>query len=363
MLFSAFLLLAATAIAVSSANQKRDDARFSFFPLKTPLSGPCDLVEGPDGALWGEAILVNHIFRVDPDTGDVEEYTIPFTTPISNQTLPDILPIVQDRTALSCAIRKGADGNLYASNGLRNQLVKIDPTTKAIEILQPPPNILGDLQPFNDIYTAENGIYFTQTTGNVFTFFSFETQNFTNYNVPTPLALPLGLYVDSKGIVWIAELLGNKILTFNPATEEINEYPLPELLQFPAVVRAEKDGYIYFSLFIGNGIGRISQETYEIEIFHTDQLLGLGAEDTIDASGGVWLSFFDVDVLARLDTDNLTFSYTPFPNALADSGLNGILGDLPPYVDVAVNYGPGNAVWFTDISGNRVGRYNLDDLY
>lgn len=95
--------------------------------------------------------------------GDVQEYPIPFTAaPIPGA----ILPAAAGRAALSCAIRSGRDGNLYAANGLYNQLVKINPTTKKIEVFTPtPPNPVGDLQPFNDLYSAKDGIYFSQTTG------------------------------------------------------------------------------------------------------------------------------------------------------------------------------------------------------
>lgn len=55
-------------------------------------------------------------------------------------------------------------------------------------------------------------MYLTQTTGNVFIFFCFATERFTTYNVPTPLAVPLGLLVASDGKVYNAELVGNKIL-------------------------------------------------------------------------------------------------------------------------------------------------------
>jgi streptogramin lyase len=130
------------------------------------------------------------------------------------------------------------------------------------------------------------------------------------------------------------------------------------------VIRAERSGWVYFSLFIGNGIGRINMETHEIEIFHTDQLAGIGAEDTIDRAGGVWYSFFDVNKLARLDTDTFQFSYVQFPGTLL-GGLNpnGVLSDVLPAVDVAVNYGPGDAVWFTDVPKNRVGRYRIDGQF
>lgn len=106
--------------------------RFTLYELPTPLAGPCDLEVGQDGALWGQGILDNIFFRIDPATGDITEYPIPFTTPLDATPiqLPGVLKSVTDRTALSCAIRKGADGNLYAGNGLRNQLVRINPTTK-----------------------------------------------------------------------------------------------------------------------------------------------------------------------------------------------------------------------------------------
>ena len=336
-----------------------DTSRFTFYTLKTPVAGPCDLVEGPDGALWGEGILDNIIFRIDPSTGAIEEYPIPFTTPVSNQTIPGVPNIVAERGAFSCAIRSGADGNLYAANGLRNQLIRINPTTRKIQLFTPPGlGLLGNLQPFNDLYTSHDGMWYTQTTGNVFQKFDYKTEKFTTYNIPTPLALPLGLFVASDQKVYVAELLANKILVLDRKTKKISEYPLPEPLQMPAVIRAERNGYVYFSLFLGNGIGRINMKTHKIDLFHTSEVAALGAEDTIDCYGGVYLSFFNVDGLARLDTDTLKFSFIQFPQA-----VDLPVVDVPPYVDVAVNYGPGDAVWFTDVSRNRVGRYDISGLY
>lgn len=336
-------------------------SKFTFYPLLTPLSGPCDLTKGPDGALWGEDILVDKIFRVDPTSGQVTEYDIPFTTPVSNQSIPGLSKEVQDRIAFSCAIRNASDGNIYASNGLNNQLVRINPTTKQIKVFQPEPiNPLGNLFPFNDLYTSQHGFYATQTTGNTFQYFDFKTEKFTTYEVPTPAAFPLGLFVASNGLVYVAELVGNKILVFNPRTKAMHEYDLPTPGQFPAVIRAERNGYVYFSLFVGNGIGRINMATNQIELFHTDQTGQLGSEDTIDGDGGVWLSSFTTNVMSRLDTNTLKFSYVAFPKTFAKQHVKGVPGDVPPVVDIAVNYGPGNAIWFTGLRNNNVGRYSLD---
>jgi streptogramin lyase len=174
-------------------------------------------------------------------------HPIPFIRPLNATPIeiPGVLKSVTDRTALSCAIRQGADGNLYAGNGLRNQLVRINPITKKIDIFEPAPiNPLGNLFNFNDLYSAKDGIYVTATTGNTFSFFSFVTEQLTAHQVPTAAALPLGLYVAFTGVVHVAELVGNKILTFDPSTSTINEYPLPVLSQFSAVIRAERNGYV-----------------------------------------------------------------------------------------------------------------------
>jgi len=237
-----------------------------------------------------QGILKNIIFRIDPDTGKIDEYPIPFTTPLSPTPiqLPGVAKSVTDRTALSCAIRKGRDGNLYAANGVRNQLVRINPYTKKIDIFQDPnSNVAGNLQPFNDLSSADDGMYVTATTGNTFSLFSSATEEFTTYTVPTPASLPLGLIVASDGRVYLAEFGSNKILVFDPKTKRIDEYPLPEPALFPTVVRAERNGYVYFALFVGNGIGRINMKTYKIDIYHTDQPLLVGAENTIDSKGGV----------------------------------------------------------------------------
>lgn len=327
---------------------------FTFYNLHTPLAGPCDLVEGPDGALWGESILVNHIFRIDPSSGQVQEFPIPFTTPASGT--PAGLTPAEDRTEFSCAIRQGNDGNLYASNGLRNQLVRINPSTHDITVLTPQPyNPIGNLQPFNDLYSSKDGIYFTQTSGNVISFFDFKDERFKNYEIPTPASFPLGVFVASDGRVVVTELLGNKMILLNGTDGTLTEHLLPEPAQGPAVVRAETDdGNVWFSLFTGNGVGKINLATGETQVFHTDQPAALGAEDTIDKDGNIWLSFFDINALGKFDPKSETFSLVNFP----DSVLNVPVG-IPTYVDVAVNYGPGDAIWFTDVAHNRVGRYAL----
>ena len=49
------LLPALPALAAPTLDSRA--SRFTLYDLNTPATGPCDLAEGPDGAIWGQSIL------------------------------------------------------------------------------------------------------------------------------------------------------------------------------------------------------------------------------------------------------------------------------------------------------------------
>lgn len=346
------VIFSALALRVAAAPAFADESRFTVYEMPTPLAGPCDLTTGPDGAIWVSYMLDNKLARIDPDTGKIDEYEIPWTLPELNVTLPNIL----GRTVLACVVQPGADGHLYAANGVRNQLVKMNVTTKHIEVITPPNfNPLGNLQPFNDLYTGPQGMYFTQTTNNVISYYEYATGNFKTYTVPTALSAPLGIYYGSDNKVYFLELLGQKVGRLDPATGTIEEFPLPLNLFGPGVVRAETEGkYVWFTSVIGNAIGRIDMRTGELKAFPDDIPLALPAEDTVDGDGNVWYSTFNQNLLNRIDKNTGEVTHIKMPGTLIPAPLS-----IPYNFDVAMHYGPGNSMWFTNDLVNRVGRYQL----
>ncbi|KAF7195754.1 Virginiamycin B lyase [Pseudocercospora fuligena] len=342
-----------------------NQGRFSFYAVNTPASGPCDLAYSPvDGNLYGEEQFINQLFQLNPRTGKVIEYPIPFATPVSNATFGTIPAPFGDRTKFSCAIRNGADGNIYASNGVNNQLVQLRLRDKRIRLFQNPTNPAGNLFPFNDLYTDSQGMWVTQTTGNILQYFSYAQQQFVTSlqrTIPTAGSLPLGVFVASDGVVYGCEVLGNKIFTFDKRTGALREYNLPKPLQAPSVVRAEKNGWVYFTLLFGNGMGRINMKSKAIELYPTNQNPGFGSVNTGPANDGrVYMSYFaSVNALAGFDDQTKTYTYVPFPSSLAQFGFPGAVGAVPPYLNIAVNYKPGNALWFSTPTFNAIGRYSV----
>ncbi|KAG4432409.1 hypothetical protein IFR05_012099 [Cadophora sp. M221] len=334
------------------------DPRFTYYPFDTPLTGPCDLTTGPDGAIWSSNFITNTIGRVDPITGDVSEYQVPSVN-LTKLRLGDLL----GRAGLSCVIQPGSDGFLYAASGVRNELIKINPMTKAIKVFTPPstgelPSGLGNLEPFNDMWRGPKGMLYTQTTANVISYFTYDTEKFIDFHPPTPLSGPLGIYVASDGYAWFCEFFANQIGRLNFSTGEIIEYPIPIPLSSPAVIRAETSDaygrYIWFTAFTGNYNGRVNIKTGEVKAFPSTSLLSFPTENTVDGEGNVWFSTATINSVNKLNPNTGEVTSVKQPGTLIEAPIS-----VDPRVNIAVHYGPGNAIWFTELARNRIGRFQL----
>jgi streptogramin lyase len=196
-------------------------------------------------------------------------------------------------------------------------------------------------------------MYYTQTTGNQVSLFDYENHTFKNFDVPTPLSGPLGCRTSTDGALWFTEFFANKIGRLNATSGVITEYGLPPLAFGPAVMRVEDGPYMYFTALVGNGIGRINKETGESEVFTYPIPLATPTENTKDSKGNVWFSTLLSNTLQYFTPSTEKFTTIQLPGTLP-------LLPVPPVVDVPVNYGPGNNIWFAQFLTNRVGKYSLD---
>ena len=196
-------------------------------------------------------------------------------------------------------------------------------------------------------------MYFTLTTANVLFHFDYATEVFTPFIPPTALAGPLGVFYASDGNIWITYFLANKIAKFDVQTKHFTEYrvPLPGGAA-PAVIRAESPkGTLWSTCLVGGSIARITMATGEITLLQ-DTLSSLPSENTVDGDGNVWYSTIGRGTLNKID---------PVTNKVTQVAQPGILGLPLPAVsaDLPIMYGPGNALWFTELANNRIGRYQL----
>lgn len=135
-----------------------DPARFTYYENQDFLQGPCDIATGPDGNIWTQNFLDNTVSKIEIGSGKITNYKVPYSPDqlYPNQSLP-----LSGRVAFACAIQPGSDGHLYAATGVRSQFLKINPLDGNIKVFTPPlPNVplLGNIQPFNDLWDGGSGV-------------------------------------------------------------------------------------------------------------------------------------------------------------------------------------------------------------
>ncbi|KAF7185150.1 Virginiamycin B lyase [Pseudocercospora fuligena] len=347
-------LLAAAAYA---SPVERQASKFTYYNLTTPLASPCDLTTGQDGKIYADTFTANKIVQIDRSTGKLTEYDIPYKLPVLGDS---VLPSdVQGRVTGACVVQPGKNGKIYAATGIRNEFAIFDPTDNSVTVLETG-NPLGNLQPFNDAWPGETGMFFSQTTGNVINLIDYKTNAIKTWNVPTPLAGPLGMIVASDGNLWFVEMLANKMARLNPTTGKIDEFPLPLTLATPTVMRAETEGrYLWFTALATNSLGRFDIKTMTAKAFPLPQLLATPIEDTVDSKGNIWFSTLLRNSLNYLTPSTGKFTEIKQPDEDV-SLVPSILPDLPPAADIAMHYEPSdNTMWFTEFVNNRIGKYQI----
>jgi len=159
------------------------------------LPGAYGLAVAGDGSVWWAEDEADKMARVDPATGVVEEFTIPY----------------KDGHAFPRRMNTDANGDLWVALWNAGKLMKVDHKTKQMTIYSPP---------------SQTGV---------------------NYSV----------VVDKKNnFVWVSEHQVDKIARFDPKTEEWVEFPLPDAESDPRRLDIDptNPNRIFFA---GNTPGRV----------------------------------------------------------------------------------------------------------
>jgi len=148
-----------------------DKVEFKFYESPSAKTakerpGAYGIAVAGDGSVWWAEDAADKMARVDPATGTVEEYKIPY-----------------DGFAFPRRMNSDANGDLWVALWNAGKLMKVD----------------------------------------------YKTKQMTIYSPPTPTGGNYSVIVDKKNnYVWVSEHQVDKIARFNPKTEEWVEFPLPE---------------------------------------------------------------------------------------------------------------------------------------
>lgn len=199
--------------------------------------------------------------------------------------------------------------------------------------------------PHDSAVDPNGNIWFTlQETGHLARFNS-DTHEWKLFKVPTADSGPHGLVSDALGEIWFTENYAGKIGRLNPKTGAIAEF-IPPTAKDPHTPVFGADGGLWFTAQNSNVIGRLDIETGKITEY------GVPTQDShpygiVSAGdGALWFCELSGGKLGRVD---------PGSGAIAEYAPS------EPGVEPRRLVVLGDAIYFTDSGGGRLGRLTLAD--
>ena len=257
-------------------------------------SRPHDPAPSADGSIWWAGQYANRIGRVDPATGEMEEF--PLETADSGPH-----GLIED-----------SDGNVWFTGNYKAYLGKLDPRTGDVTEYPMPEGVSS---PHTPIVDQLGSVWFTTMSGHVGRV-SSETEEMTISTAPSSRAFPYGIQVNSEGVPWYVDFWGNRVGRVDPETAEITEFELPHPDSRPRRIALTPDDVVWYTDFPRGYLGRFDPETGDVR----EWLSPSGADSQpygIATIGNVvWYveTYPRPNALVRFDTETETFQTWAIPS-------------------------------------------------
>jgi len=272
-----------------------------------------------EGNVWyTERIAPHAVGRVDPRTGQIDEWVLP------------------DPEADPHGLTVDSEGWVYWAESKKEHLGRLDPKTGITERFPyDDTGTLGFMGGHTPVLDSQENVWSTIIRGDALAKWDRETHKVQVWRVPTQYSMPYGLDLSPDDIPVLAELYGCKVAVFNPETEEFTEYPA--LVEPPCKTRRlgiDSKGIIWYGVFSQGKLGKLDLKTGEQVEFDMASRFAepysIRVERNTDT---IWISDGGMGgTLIRFNPETEEFTYYPTPRR----------SDMPK-IDVS---GDGN-VWYS----------------
>lgn len=163
----------------------------------------------------------------------------------------------------------------------------------------------------------------------------------------------------------------NKVGRLDRQTGRIEEFSIPPNGAVPVVMRAETqdpetgDDLLWFASQAGGALCSINQRTKEILVY-PENFLSTAQQVAQDYQDNVWISHTLQNTIGVFNPRFENFTEVIFPESIVAAPVGiPVFGGTGIYCKPVGNpftRGTGNAIWFTQLSANRLVRYDLNGL-
>ena len=250
-----------------------------------------DPAEAPDGSIWWTGMWASLAGRLDPATGEMEEFLLP-------------------ETARPHTIVPDEAGNIWYTGNSNATVGKLDPRTGEITEYKTEAR-----DPHSGVFHPNGMLYFTAQQAGMLGRLNPETGEVTE--ISSELR-PYGIKVDSKGTVWVAFNGTNKIGALDPETMQIRYYEVPNERSRIRRLDITSDDMIWYGNSTMGRIGRLNPETGEIKEWPSPSGADSHPYAFAVVDDVIWYNEAGMrpDALVRFDPKTEQFQSWPLPSGV-----------------------------------------------
>lgn len=305
--------------------------RFEEWLVPTLGQRSRDPVEAPDGKIWWVGQWRDILGRLDPQTGEMEEFRLPVGAKPHSVTI-------------------GPDGAAWYTGNRNATIGRFDPVAKTITEFPMPDKAARD--PHTAEFGADGILWFSLQGSNMIGRLDPNTGDVKLVSSPRARARPYGVKIAEDGTVWVACNGANCLLRLDPETMEVAEIALPEDGTRVRRLDIDENGKIWW---VNSGLGRLGRydpSTGEISEWASPSGPKSHPYAIAVFDGAIWYNESGVrpDMLVRFEPETESFQSWPIPSG---SVYAGILRHMRTSLD-------GKALLIHQSGTNHIARVTVD---
>lgn len=276
--------------------------RFEEWQVPTLGQRSRDPVEAPDGSIWWVGQWLDILGRLDPQTGEMEEFRLPAGAGPHSVTI-------------------GPDGSAWYTGNRNATMGRMDPATGEITEFPMPDEAARD--PHTAEFDAHGILWFSLQGSNMIGRLDPDTGEVRLVSSPRQNSRPYGVKIAADGTVWVACNGANCLLRVDPETMDVTEVTLPEESTTVRRLDIDGDGIIWW---VNSGLGRLGRyDPANGDITEWNSPSGAGSHPYAIAvfDGAVWYNESGVrpDMLVRFEPESESFQSWPIPSGPVHAGI------------------------------------------
>ncbi|CAM3911346.1 Vgb family protein [Rheinheimera salexigens] len=194
-----------------------------------------DPIQAADGSIWWAGQWANVIGRIDPKTGEMEEFALP-------------------AGAMPHTVTVDGTGNIWYTGNKNGTVGRFAPETgKITEYAMPDP---AAKDPHSAIFDRHGRMWFTLQHSNQVGRLSPATGEIKLISMPTANSRPYGIKIDGNDNPWVACNGSNCLVKVDATTMAVQEYKLPDVKTKIRRLDFSSDGMVWY---VNSSQGRLGQ--------------------------------------------------------------------------------------------------------